>query len=33
MSPNFESFRNPKAEAYWQDVDLYVGGAEHATVT
>jgi len=32
MSPNFEfDFVDPKAEAYWQDVDLYVGGAEHAT--
>lgn len=26
-----ESFIEKKAEAYWKNVDLYVGGAEHAT--
>ncbi|MEM1328769.1 MAG: leucine--tRNA ligase [Bacteroidota bacterium] len=31
MNPhNTESFASPQAINYWQDVDLYVGGAEHA---
>ena len=32
MDPhNDEEFISDKAEAYWQDVDLYIGGSEHAT--
>lgn len=32
MDPeNHESFVGGGAEAYWQDVDLYIGGSEHAT--
>ena len=32
MDPhNNDAFIDPKAEAYWQDVDLYIGGSEHAT--
>jgi len=32
MDPhNNEEFISDKAEAYWQDVDLYIGGSEHAT--
>jgi len=32
MDPhNNEEFISYKAEAYWQDVDLYIGGSEHAT--
>lgn len=31
MDPNNETdFADPKSIAYWKDVDLYVGGAEHA---
>jgi leucyl-tRNA synthetase len=31
MDPNNEEeFASPEAVKYWQDVDLYVGGAEHA---
>lgn len=28
---NGEQFVNPDVQAYWKDVDLYLGGAEHAT--
>ncbi len=28
---NTKEFVNPKAQAYWQNVDLYIGGSEHAT--
>lgn len=28
---NSEEFASPEAIAYWRDVDLYVGGTEHAT--
>ncbi|MCO6147997.1 leucine--tRNA ligase [Flavobacterium sp. NRK1] len=32
MDPhNEDAFIDPKAEAYWQNVDLYIGGSEHAT--
>ncbi len=32
MDPeNTEEFVSKKAVAYWQDVDLYIGGSEHAT--
>lgn len=32
MDPhNNEEFVSDKAEAYWQNVDLYIGGSEHAT--
>ncbi len=32
MDPqNDNEFISDKAEAYWQDVDLYIGGSEHAT--
>jgi leucyl-tRNA synthetase len=32
MDPfNDDEFVSAKAEAYWQDVDLYIGGSEHAT--
>ncbi|MCH5230210.1 MAG: leucine--tRNA ligase [Muribaculaceae bacterium] len=32
MDPhNNEALVSPEANAYWQDVDLYVGGSEHAT--
>ncbi len=32
MDPkNTEAFCSREAEAYWKDVDLYVGGSEHAT--
>ena len=32
MDPhNTEALVSPKANAYWQNVDLYVGGTEHAT--
>ena len=32
MDPkNGEAFADPKAMAYWNQVDLYIGGAEHAT--
>ncbi len=32
MDPhNEEAFVSPASQAYWQAVDLYVGGAEHAT--
>ncbi|PZR22430.1 MAG: leucine--tRNA ligase [Flavobacterium psychrophilum] len=32
MDPhNDTAFIDPKAEAYWQNVDLYIGGSEHAT--
>ncbi len=32
MDPhNDKALVSPEANAYWQDVDLYVGGAEHAT--
>lgn len=32
MDPhNNDAFLDPKAEAYWQNVDLYIGGSEHAT--
>lgn len=32
MDPgNHEAFCSRDAEAYWQDVDLYIGGSEHAT--
>lgn len=32
MSPEFgDGLVSPEANAYWQDVDLYVGGTEHAT--
>ncbi|XCI75922.1 MAG: leucine--tRNA ligase [Flavobacteriales bacterium] len=32
MNPkNEERFVNQQAENYWQNVDLYIGGAEHAT--
>ncbi len=32
MDPhNDEEMVSDKAEAYWQDVDLYIGGSEHAT--
>ncbi|OYQ43554.1 leucine--tRNA ligase [Flavobacterium cyanobacteriorum] len=32
MDPfNKEEFVSKEAEAYWQDVDLYIGGSEHAT--
>lgn len=32
MDPkNDNAFCSPEAEAYWKDVDLYVGGSEHAT--
>ncbi len=31
MDPdNTEEFASPKALAYWKEVDLYIGGAEHA---
>ncbi len=26
-----DAFVDAKAEAYWQNVDLYIGGSEHAT--
>lgn len=33
MSPNFEGrFVEKEAESYWNQVDLYVGGAEHAVL-
>ncbi|PKP40392.1 MAG: leucine--tRNA ligase [Bacteroidetes bacterium HGW-Bacteroidetes-13] len=28
---NDKGFASPEALAYWQDVDLYIGGSEHAT--
>jgi len=28
---NAEAFASPEAIAYWRDVDLYIGGSEHAT--
>ncbi len=32
MDPfNDDAFISEKAEAYWQNVDLYIGGSEHAT--
>ena len=32
MDPHNDSkFVSPEAEAYWQNVDLYIGGSEHAT--
>jgi leucyl-tRNA synthetase len=32
MNPhNNDAFLDPTAEAYWQNVDLYIGGSEHAT--
>jgi len=32
MDPhNNDAFVSKEAEAYWQDVDLYIGGSEHAT--
>ncbi len=32
MDPhNYEDFASAKALNYWQDVDLYIGGSEHAT--
>ncbi len=32
MSPNNEEqFLSPEREKYWQNVDFYIGGAEHAT--
>ncbi|MGV8993204.1 MAG: leucine--tRNA ligase [Flavobacterium sp.] len=32
MDPhNMEEFVSPEAENYWQGVDLYIGGSEHAT--
>ena len=32
MSPNYDfDFVESEAESYWQNVDLYIGGAEHAT--
>jgi len=32
MDPhNNDEFVSKQAEAYWQDVDLYIGGSEHAT--
>ena len=32
MDPfNDDAFVSEKAEAYWQNVDLYIGGSEHAT--
>ena len=32
MSPNNEDqFLSPEREKYWQNVDFYIGGAEHAT--
>ena len=32
MDPhNAQAFVSPQAQAYWQAVDLYIGGAEHAT--
>ena len=32
MDPhNNDAFVSPSAQAYWQAVDLYIGGAEHAT--
>ncbi|MFL9844571.1 leucine--tRNA ligase [Flavobacterium rhizosphaerae] len=32
MDPhNSEAFVSPAHEAYWQNVDLYIGGSEHAT--
>ena len=32
MDPHNEAkFVSPDAEAYWQNVDLYIGGSEHAT--
>ncbi|MFP4663466.1 MAG: leucine--tRNA ligase [Bacteroidales bacterium] len=32
MDPrNQEQYFSPEAVSYWQDVDLYIGGAEHAT--
>ena len=32
MDPfNNDAFVSEKAEAYWQNVDLYIGGSEHAT--
>ncbi|MBY8962927.1 leucine--tRNA ligase [Flavobacterium sp. D11R37] len=32
MDPfNKEQFVSPEHEAYWQNVDLYIGGSEHAT--
>jgi leucyl-tRNA synthetase len=32
MDPhNTEKFVSPEAENYWQNVDLYIGGSEHAT--
>ena len=30
-SQNKEAFASKEAIAYWQDVDLYIGGSEHAT--
>lgn len=30
-SHNSDAFLDPTAEAYWQNVDLYIGGSEHAT--
>ena len=30
-SENEENFADPKIVSYWKDVDLYVGGSEHAT--
>ncbi|MDO4713170.1 MAG: hypothetical protein Q4B28_00415 [bacterium] len=32
MDPrNAEAFLSPEKEQYWQNVDVYVGGAEHVT--
>jgi leucyl-tRNA synthetase len=32
MDPhNTDKFVSPEAEAYWENVDLYIGGSEHAT--
>ena len=28
---NGEAFVSPEAQAYWENVDLYIGGSEHAT--
>jgi leucyl-tRNA synthetase len=30
-SQNSDAFASPEAIAYWKDVDLYIGGSEHAT--